>query len=311
MSFLVIGSMALDSVETPYGKEEEMLGGSASYVALAASFLVGSSIICSVGDDFPEIFFQQLKSNGVDLSGVIRSDKPTFRWQGYYQGKMDEAHTKDTQLGALADFAPVLTAKQQESKAVFLGNIDPSIQLAVLSQLKELLLVGLDSMNFWIDSKPEQLWDVIKKVNLLFLNDTEARALTGENILINAVAKISEQGPEIVIIKQGEYGSFIYYQQKFFSFPAYPTIDLKDPTGAGDSFAGGVMSFLLSQNPDKHENPIHNMDLLKQSIVWGTAVASFTVEGFSNSSLLGTSKEKIYHRCQTLYETINFSPIQF
>jgi sugar/nucleoside kinase (ribokinase family) len=297
MRMLVVGSVAFDDIQTPFGKKKDVLGGAASHFSIAAAALIEPKIIGVVGSDFPEKYMKYLGGFGIDTSGIERSSEKTFHWSGYYEHDMSVAHTRATELGAFASFEPKLSEEDQQRQVLFLANIDPVIQLNVLKQMKSVQLVGLDSMNFWIESKKAQLLKVIKQVNILFLNDAEIRMLADESSLIKAARKIHKSGPDIVIVKKGEHGVLAVSKHGIFMSPAYPTEKVIDPTGAGDSFAGGCMSYLTANSqPGKKISA----DTLKNALAWGSAVASFSVEGFSTTGISKMTKKSIAARVDAI-----------
>ena len=303
---LVIGSLALDSIETPFGKKQKILGGSASHFAVAASLMAPVEIVGVVGKDFPRKYINYFQKKKIDVSGIEFSQEPTFQWKGYYDRQMDIAHTEKTELGAFASFNPTLTKKQRNSKFLFLANIDPEIQSKVFDQVEDPTFVGLDSMNYWIESKSTALRKVVQKVNTLFLNDSEVRQFTQESSLIKAARKIQKKGPRMLVVKLGEYGVLVVSQKFIFSSSAYPTEKVKDPTGAGDSFAGGFVSFIYSKTIlDK--GSLEDEEIIKQAIIWGSSVASFSVEDFSTKGLNRINKKNILKRCREIHKITNFS----
>lgn len=269
---LVIGSVAIDSVESPYGKQEECFGGSASYFSYAASFFSPVKLVAVVGEDFPAAFKAILEEKNVDLTGLEVTEGKTFRWKGRYTGDMNSAETLDTQLNVFEKFSP--TVPDSECDFLFLANIDPRLQLDVVKKIKPRRLVASDTMNLWINIKRDELVEVLGNVDLFVLNDAEAKLLTGEENLVKAIKKIAGFGPTKVVIKKGEHGSLGYFEGTIATFPAYPLEEVYDPTGAGDSFAGGMLGYLAQQNEITYEQFV-------QAIVHGTIVASFTVERFS------------------------------
>ncbi|TLN25650.1 sugar kinase [bacterium] len=286
---IVVGSVAIDSVETPFGREEESLGGSALYFSAAASLFSPVKVVAVIGEDFPRDAVDFLEGRGVDLTGLITSPGKTFRWKGRYGFDLNEAHTLETHLNVFEDFNPVLTQGQRESEYVFLANIDPEIQLKVLDQVDSPRLVAADTMNFWIEGKPKALKKVIERVDVLVLNEAEARMLSGESNLVKAGKKILEWGPAGVVIKRGEYGVIYFAENHVFSAPAYPLESVFDPTGAGDSFAGGFMGHIAATGDVSTEG-------LRRAIVYGSAVASFNVEDFSFKRLATVAREDLRDR---------------
>ncbi|MFH1563957.1 MAG: PfkB family carbohydrate kinase [Nitrospirota bacterium] len=294
MSILVVGTVALDSVKTPFGKVTEALGGSATYFSLAANIFTKVKLVGVVGADFPNEYVLFLKERGIDLEGLQQIEGKTFRWKGEYRYDLNAAITLETQLNVLEIFSPEIPPQYQDTEFIFLANIDPELQLNVLEQLKSPKLVVADTMNFWIERKKDALLEVLKKIDIAILNDGEARQLTNEPNLINAAKKILSLGPKRVIIKKGEHGSLMvsksrFAKSRFFSAPAYPLESIFDPTGAGDSFAGGFLGYLASQEKISEQE-------MKKAIICGTTVASFTVEDFSVNRLMTLTKEEIKKR---------------
>jgi sugar/nucleoside kinase (ribokinase family) len=274
MSLLVVGSVALDSLETPFGRREEVLGGSASYFSASASFFGPVRVVAVVGEDFPEAHVDFLASRGVDLAGLVRRPGRTFRWRGRYEFDLNTAHTLDTQLNVFADFAPQLPAAWRGSEYVFLGNIDPDLQRSVLDQVDAPRFVACDTMNYWIASKRASLLKTLKRVDLLFVNDAEARQLAEEHSIVKAARRILTFGPRALVVKRGEYGALYFSGEELFAASAYPLPDVFDPTGAGDSFAGGFMGYLA-------RNGQLEPAVMRRAIVLGSVLASFVVEQFS------------------------------
>jgi sugar/nucleoside kinase (ribokinase family) len=285
MSLLVVGSVALDSLETPFGRREDVLGGSASYFSTCASFFGPTRMVAVVGEDFPEEHVRFLAGRGIDLAGLSRRPGKTFRWKGRYEFDLNTAHTLDTQLNVFASFQPELPAHYRDSEYVFLGNIDPDLQRAVLDQVKGPRFVGCDTMNYWITSKRESLLKTLKRVDMLFVNDAEARQLAGEHNVVKAARKILSMGPRAVVVKRGEYGALFFSGDEVFAASAVPLPSVFDPTGAGDSFAGGFMGYLARSRREDHAT-------MRRAIVLGSVLASFTVEQFSLDRLrtLGTDE---------------------
>lgn len=289
MSVLVVGSMALDSVETPFGKVENILGGSASYFSLAASNFTDVNVVAVVGNDFPEEHIKLLESHNIKLDGVKREEGETFRWVGHYGYDLSEAKTLETHLNVFETFNPVLPDHYKDIDIVFLANIDPEIQYEVLQQVKKPKLVACDTMNFWIESKPEQLKKLLGHVDILMINDAETRELAGEPIIVKAARKIMEMGPKILIVKRGEYGALMFSKDGIFYAPSYPLEEVFDPTGAGDTFAGGFIGYVASHD-------INNVNDYKRAVVYGSVLASFTVEDFSVNRLAKLTKDEIEAR---------------
>jgi sugar/nucleoside kinase (ribokinase family) len=274
MKLLVVGSVALDSVQTPFGEAKEVLGGSAAFFATAASFFTQVSLIAVVGDDFPEEHLNFLRQRGIDLSGLERRSGKTFRWRGEYTYQLNEAKTLDTQLNVFETFRPEVPDSYRAPELVFLANIDPDLQRSVLGQLKRPRLVACDTMNFWIEGKREALLRLLKEIDVLMINDGEARALGQDPNLVAVARKILAAGPKVLIIKRGEYGVVMFSGDRVFAAPAFPLEEVKDPTGAGDCFAGGFMGYLASSG-DLGD------DAIRRAVVYGTVMASFAVETFS------------------------------
>jgi sugar/nucleoside kinase (ribokinase family) len=274
MSLLVVGSVALDSVETPFGKRENALGGSATFFSAAASLLTEVGVVGVVGEDFPLEQLDFLRARHVRLDGLERVTGRTFRWAGRYGFDLNAAETLDTQLNVFATFDPKLDARSRAADRLFLGNIDPALQLRVLEQVARPKLVAADTMNYWIQSKREVLLKLLPRVDVMLLNDAEARQLAGESNIVKAAHAIQRLGAKAVVIKRGEYGALLCAGTESFYSPAFPVADVLDPTGAGDSFAGGFLGLL-----DRLDN--HHLPALKQAVVMGSTIASFTVEQFS------------------------------
>jgi len=271
---LVVGSVALDSVKTPFGEVEEVLGGSAAFFATAASYFTKVSLIAVVGEDFPDAHLSFLRERGVDLAGLERRPGETFRWRGEYSYQLNEAKTLETQLNVFETFRPQVPARYRSPDMLFLANIDPDLQHSVLEQLKRPRLVACDTMNFWIDGKRDALIRLLTEVDLLMINDGEARALGQSPNLVTVSRAILAAGPKAMIIKRGEYGVLMFSGDRVFAVPAFPLEQVKDPTGAGDCFAGGFMGYLAS---------IEDLsdDALRRAVVYGSVMASFAVEAFS------------------------------
>ena len=274
-NLLIVGSMALDSVRTPVGEVTNALGGAADYSSVAASFFSPVKLVGVVGSDFPQEHLDFLSSKGIDLGGVqIVEGGKTFRWSGYYDFDLNVAHTLDTQLNVFADFSPTLPEEYVNADYVFLANIDPDLQLQVLNQVKNPKLTMCDTMNFWIGGKRDSLIKVLERVDIAVVNDAEARQLTGLMSTVKAAKAIQNIGPKTVIIKKGEHGALLFHGDEHFSAPSYPLEDIVDPTGAGDSFAGGFIGYIASQ--DNIEPSV-----LRKAVVHGSVMASFNVEDFS------------------------------
>lgn len=289
MSILVVGSVAFDSVETPFGKVDEVLGGSGTYFSTSASFFSDISLVAVVGEDFPSEHLEFLKQRNVDLEGVQVVPGKTFRWKGEYGYDLNEAKTLDTQLNVFEHFRPELPESYRDAEFVFLGNIDPELQLEVLSQVRNPKLVACDTMNFWISGKRESLVKTLAKVDILMINESEVRQLAAEANLIKAAQTILAMGPKTIVIKRGEYGALMFSEHTIFSAPAYPLEAVFDPTGAGDTFAGGFMGYLAA-NQNLSDASV------RQAIIFGSVMASFTVEDFSLNRLKNLEYREIEER---------------
>lgn len=291
MGILVVGSIALDSVKTPFGEAQEALGGSALFFSAAASFFSPVSLIGVVGQDFPKGEIEFLRDRGVDLSGLEVASGQTFRWCGSYEGDMNEARTHSTCLNVFQEFKPKLSDDHARAEFVFLANIDPQLQQDVISKVKGPRAIGCDTMNFWITGKREELRRTLSLVDIMFINDAEARMLAGVPNLIKAARTIREMGPKIVVIKKGEHGSLLFTEHSVFAVPAYPLEEVCDPTGAGDSFAGGFMGYVAAQGKLDEAT-------LRRAMIYGSVMASFNVEKFSLERLRTLKREEIEARFQ-------------
>jgi sugar/nucleoside kinase (ribokinase family) len=289
MSILVVGSIALDSVKTPFGEAKEALGGSALYFSSAASFFTQVSLVGVVGDDFPRGDIEFLSQRGVDLSGLEVVPGKTFRWAGSYQYDMNEAKTHATDLNVFEGFSPKLRPEHQQADFLFLANIDPVLQQDVIAKVQKPRAIGCDTMNFWISGKKDELLKTLKKVNIMFINDAEARQLSGVPNLIKAAKAVREMGPQILVIKKGEHGAMLFADHTVFSVPAFPLEDVFDPTGAGDSFAGGFMGYLASKGEVSDRN-------LRRAMIYGSVMASFNVEKFSMDRMKTLTRDEIEQR---------------
>jgi sugar/nucleoside kinase (ribokinase family) len=289
MSLLVVGSIAFDTIETPFGKAEEALGGSALYFSYAASYFIPVRLVGVVGEDFPMKAFDEFRARGVDTAGVEVAKGKTFRWKGKYEGEMNAAQTLDTQLNVFGNFQPKVPAGYRDSSYVFLANGAPLTQASVLDQVAKPRFVVCDTMNLWMKIAKPELLQLLKRVDGLILNDEEARELSGERNLIRAGRTILGLGPRIVIVKKGEHGAFMFSEFVQFALPAYPTDDVKDPTGAGDTFAGGFMGSLASAGKV-------TLASLKRAMAYGTVCASVNVEDFSFAGMRRTNREQLERR---------------
>jgi sugar/nucleoside kinase (ribokinase family) len=287
---LVVGSVAFDSVATPFGAVQEALGGSATFFSYAASFFTHVRLLATVGEDFPQAHLDLLRGRGIDIASLQVSKGRTFRWAGEYGYDLNEAKTLDTQLNVFADFKPVLAPEVRRVPYLFLANIDPVLQLDVLHQMDERpRLVALDTMNFWIRGKREDLGRVLAEVDVVTINDGEARELAGEPNLVRATRAIAAMGPKTVVVKRGEYGALMFCDGAFFMVPAYPLDSVYDPTGAGDSFAGGFVGYLSAMDSVDAQT-------MRRALVYGSVVASFAVEDFSLNRLIRLTREEIEGR---------------
>src|SRR5215208_4674916 len=303
MSLLVVGSVALDSLETPFGRRDDVLGGSASYFSVCASFFGPTRMVAVVGEDFPQEHVRFFASRGVDLAGLTRVSGRTFRWKGRYEFDLNTAHTLDTQLNVFADFRPDLPPHYRESEYVFLGNIDPDLQRAVLDQVRAPRFVACDTMNFWIASKRASLLETLRRVDMLFVNDAEARELAEEHNVVKAARRILSFGPRAVVVKRGEYGALFFSGDEVFAASAVPLAAVFDPTGAGDSFAGGFMGYVARCRREDHAT-------LRRAIVLGSVLASFTVEQFSLERLRTLTREEILARYAEARQLSHFDDLE-
>ena len=302
MSILVVGSVAFDSVETPFGKADNVLGGSATYFSTAASYFSDVKLVAVVGEDFPDEHIDFLKNKGVDVNGLKRVPGKTFRWQGSYDYDLNEAHTLATHLNVFEKFKPEIPLAYQDTPYVFLANIDPAIQLDVLLQVEKPKFVACDTMNFWIEGKPQDLKRLLSKVDLFVLNEGEAREFAGEPNLVKAAKQILSYGPKTLIIKRGEYGALMFNGNSVFSAPAYPLESIFDPTGAGDSFAGGMMGYLANTDDTSEAN-------IRQAIIFGSVMASFNVEDFSLNRMKTLTLKEIHERYREFKQLTHFEDI--
>tara|TARA_B100000315_G_scaffold174745_2_gene163168 strand:- start:423 stop:1322 length:900 start_codon:yes stop_codon:yes gene_type:complete len=289
MSLLVVGSIALDSIKTPQASVNNIVGGSATYFSLSASKFTKVRLVAVVGRDFPKKYINLLETNGIDTEGLIRDNGETFRWQGEYGKDFSDAKTIATHLNVFANFRPKIPKSYQNTRLIFLANIDPQLQLQVLEQVKKPKLIACDTMNFWIESKRSTLLKLLKSVDAFLLNESEARLLTGEANLILAGKAISRFGPEIVLIKKGENGALLFKGSKIFTAPAYTLEEVVDPTGAGDTFAGGFMGYLAAA---KRINDL----TFRQAVIYGNIMATFAVESFGVNRLQKASGQEIKKR---------------
>src|SRR5829696_3346795 len=297
MSVLVVGSVALDSVETPFGKAENVIGGSGTFFSASASHLSPVQLVGVVGDDYPMEQLEPLRARGVDMAGLEQTTGRSFRWRGRYRHDLNSAETLETHLGVFSHFSPKIPAQFRNAPFVFLANIDPRLQLEVLRQVERPKLVACDTMNFWIESRRDELLELLGHVDLITLNDGEARQLTEHSNLVKAARWILERGPKHVIIKKGEHGAFMFTESTVFFAPAYPLEDVFDPTGAGDSFAGGFIGYLARSGDLSEES-------LRRAVVYGSAMGSFAVEKFSVERLLEITPDEIRRRVADFHRLV-------
>ena len=299
---LIVGTVAFDAIETPFGKTDKILGGSAPYIGLSASqFNVESAIVSVVGGDFPDEYLELLSHHNIDISAVeiISTDK-TFFWSGRYHNDMNTRDTLSTELNVLSNFQPVVPDNFKDSSVVVLGNLHPLVQSSVLDQVvNKNALVILDTMNFWMDNTLEDLMQVIKRVDILTINDEEARQLTNESSLVVAARKIYAMGPKYVVIKKGEHGALLFNEENVFFAPALPLEEVFDPTGAGDTFAGGFAGFLTKTNDFSFEN-------MKKAVIYGSALASFCVEKFGTERMCNLDSKEVFRRLQLFKNLTQF-----
>jgi len=302
MSLLVIGTVAYDAIETPFGKTDKIVGGAASFISLAASYYYPNVYLVSIiGDDYDQNFLKLLESKGVNLSGLqIKQGEKSFFWKGKYHIDMNSRDTLETQLNVLSNFDPIVPEAAKNAEFVMLGNLMPSLQMKVLNQLsRRPKLVMMDTMNFWMETAMDDLLKVMKEVDILTINDEEARILANTHSLRRAATQILKMGPKILIIKKGEHGALLFYKDEVFFAPALPLEEVFDPTGAGDSFAGGMIGYLARTNDLSFEN-------LKRAIIVGSAMASFTVEKFGTEALQHLTPIQIHNRIQEFVKLSSF-----
>ena len=303
MSLLVVGSVAFDDLETPFGKREHALGGSATYFSLSASRFHPVRIVAVVGEDFGPDQMRVFDRRPIDLAGLSRVKGLSFHWKGAYGYDLNEAKTLATDLNVFAHFRPDLPPSYRESKYLFLGNIDPNLQLDVLQQVKRPALVACDTMNFWINGKRDALWNVLQHIDILIINDGEARALGEDTNLVKVAKKILARGPKHLIVKRGEYGVLMFNDKQVFGAPAFPLDDVRDPTGAGDTFAGGFLGYLAATG---NRSP----EAMRQAIIFGSVMASFTVEAFSLDRLRILDYKEIEARFKEFKRLTHFEDIE-
>lgn len=299
MDILVVGSVALDSVETPFGKVEDAVGGSATFFSAAASYFAPVNLVAVVGNDYPMHVIEYLKSRRVDFKGLQVEQGETFRWAGRYNYDLNQRDTIYTHLNVFQNFKPHIPDAYKSSQYVFLGNIAPELQFDVLDQVQSPKLVALDTMNFWIEGSQKALRKVLERIDIFILNDSEARQLANQPNLIKAAKEIFKMGPKAIVIKKGEYGAALITPDAQFNVPAYPLEDVYDPTGAGDTFAGGFMGYIAKTDDASFEN-------LKRAVVYGSAMASFCVQDFSINALKELSEDKIFDRVLAFKQLSHF-----
>lgn len=302
MSLLTVGTVAFDDIETPFGRAEKVVGGACTYIALAASYFTQPvQVVSVVGDDFPTETLNYLKTRGADLEGLqVRHGEKSFFWAGKYHRNLNSRDTLDTQLNVLADFDPVLPPAYRKAEYLMLGNLTPQVQARVLDQMEQKpRLVALDTMNFWMDIALDDLLRVINRVDALIINDEEARQLSGQHSLLQASRVIHNMGPRYLVIKKGEHGALLFHQGQMFYAPALPLAEVTDPTGAGDTFAGGFMGWIAKTGDISFEN-------MKRAIIYGSAMASFCVEKFSIERLTELDSALIEDRVEQFAELVRF-----
>jgi sugar/nucleoside kinase (ribokinase family) len=302
MSLVVVGTVAFDAIETPFGKTDRIIGGAATYLSLAASYFTDSvKIISAVGGDFPREYIMLLNDHGIDTNGLeVKRDEKSFFWSGKYSEDMNFRETLVTELNVIENYKPVVPDSYQGSEFLMLGNLSPDVQISVIEQMQERpRLIIMDTMNFWIDNAPANLKRAISLVDVLVVNDAEARQLSGEYSLPKAAKKIMSLGPEYIIIKKGENGALLFSSDRMFFAPALPLEDVFDPTGAGDSFAGGFAGYLVKTNDVTFEN-------MKNAVITGSAMASFCVQKFGTENLVGLTKTNIYNQVQKFVDLVKF-----
>jgi len=302
MSILVVGSVAFDTVSTPAGNVTEALGGSATHFSVSASFWSPVRLVAVVGEDFTAAHRQPLLDRKVDISGLTTAKGRTFRWSGVYGDDLNSARTLDTQLNVFADFKPEVPQAWRDTPLLFLANIDPELQWDVLDQVRGAKMVAADTMNYWIDSKPEALKKLLGRVDVLLINDGEIRQLTGERNLVRAVAAVGRWGPKAVVVKRGEHGVLVFQGTNAFALPAFPLESVTDPTGAGDAFAGGFLGYLASRGLDGERD-------FRRAAVVGSVMASYQVEDFSLDRLMRLTEPEIRDRYARFQDLTRFSPL--
>lgn len=304
MGILVIGSVALDTVTTPFGSITDGLGGSGTHFGVSASYFTKVAMVAVVGTDFPQEHVEFLKSRGIDVSGLEIVSGKTFRWAGHYGIDLNSAQTLKTELNVFQNFVPKVPQKFQQNDFVFLANIDPDLQRSVIEQVKKPKLLACDTMNFWIEGKRESLLKTIRLVDMIVINEGEARLLSGKTNLVKAATDIHQLGPRIVVIKQGEYGALLFYEGHIFSAPGMPLSDVFDPTGAGDSFAGGLFGYLAMKND-------LSLSTFRQAMIVGSVMASYNVEKFSCDRIRNLTQQDLHTRYTAFKNLSHFDEISF
>lgn len=299
MSIVVLGTVAFDTIKTPAGERTRILGGSASHFAMSARLFTTVNLVAIVGEDFPPRYVSFLKKKGIILTSLVKGEGKTFHWQGEYRGDLNTALTLNTELGVLSAFRPQLADHQKNIKYLFLANVDPDIQSRLLDSMRSPKLVGLDSMNFWIQHKKSGLLKLLKRVTMYVANDAEARSLSGENNLLKAAKCLRSLGPKIIVIKKGEHGVMLYCDRFLFCLPGFPVPKVIDPTGAGDTFAGGLMGYLAKVDT-------LNEKTLRKAIAYGTVIASFNVEAFGPQRTAQLTMFKVEQRLKTFRKHLSF-----
>ena len=299
MSIIVLGTVALDTVKTPFGSRKHMLGGSAAHFSMSARLFTDVNLVAIIGEDFPAEYINFLRRKGVNLTSLIKESGKTFKWEGEYKGDLNAALTLNTELGVLTAFRPKVSEEQKKIKHIFLANVDPDIQRHLLESIHSPALVGLDSMNYWIHHKRAALLRLLKRVDIYVANDQEAKVLSGEDNLIKAARCLYSRGPKMILIKKGEHGVLFFSDKFIFSIPAYPTDKVIDPTGAGDTFAGGFMGYLARVRKI-------NAQSLKKAIAYGTVAASFNIEDFGLNRTARLSLKDLERRLSRFRKSILF-----
>jgi sugar/nucleoside kinase (ribokinase family) len=299
LKIIVVGSVALDTITTPFGKAKEALGGSATHFSCSASFFSPVGLVAVVGEDFPTEHIAFLEQRGVDVEGLEVADGETFRWEGYYEYDLNQAHTVDTRLNVFETFKPRLPERYREAKFLFLANIDPDLQIEVLSQAGQDVFAVCDTMNYWIERKRTALTEMIGQVAMCLMNDAEAREFCNTHSLVEAARQIMSLGPRAVVLKKGEHGALMFTDSTYFSAPALPIENIKDPTGAGDSFAGGFLGHLAATGDFSEAN-------IRRAIIYGSVMASFNVEGFGVERLTTLTRDEIEARYRRFKEITEF-----